>query len=163
MRTEHTNPDHGPTNANLDELFKLYFNLPFNRFLGLSLITLDERYLSLEFPMKPEFIGNNYKNILHGGVISSAIDACGGLHAMSASYKKMQQLPKQEIINRLKNSSTIDLRVDYLRPGEGQLFTVPSELLRSGRRVSVSRMKLINENGSTLAAGSATYLIATDQ
>jgi len=157
MTAEKTTPA-----SHFAELAELYFNLPFNHFLGLSVKSRDEKVLRLSFKSKQEFIGNTFKNILHGGIISSAIDACGGLHAMTAGYEKMRSLPKHTIMARLKNSSTIDLRVDYLRPGRGQVFTVTSELLRSGKRISVARMTLTNEEDVTIAVGSATYLIEAE-
>ena len=47
-------------------------------------------------------------------------------------------------------------------PGKGTHFTVSSELLRSGRRVTVTRMKLLNELDQLIAAGSASYLIESE-
>lgn len=150
------------TEAQQQALIDLYLNLPFNRFLNLSLTTLSPDHLVLSFPLRPEFIGNTHKQILHGGTTSSAIDAAGGLLALYNGFLKLSHLDHEEKMARLMHSSTIDLRVDYLRPGSGQLFSVSSQLLRSGRFITVTRTELLNERQQLLASGSATYLIGQE-
>lgn len=54
---------------------------------------------------------------------------------------------------------TIDMRVDYLRPGHGEHFTITSQLLRGGNKVAVARADLHNERQSHIASATATYLI----
>ncbi len=51
---------------------------------------------------------------------------------------------------------TIDLRVDYLRPGRGERFTATSTLLRAGNKVAVARVELHNE-AQVYASATATY------
>ncbi|HAV87176.1 MAG TPA: thioesterase family protein, partial [Pseudomonas sp.] len=53
---------------------------------------------------------------------------------------------------------TIDLRIDYLRPGRGQRFSATATLLRSGNKVAVVRSELHNEAGVLIAVGTGTYL-----
>jgi uncharacterized protein (TIGR00369 family) len=54
---------------------------------------------------------------------------------------------------------TIDLRVDYLRPGRGDDFLATSEIMRSGNKVAVARMELYNNRDMLIAVGTGTYLI----
>ncbi|MNC28772.1 hypothetical protein D3C75_769950 [compost metagenome] len=54
---------------------------------------------------------------------------------------------------------TIDLRVDYLRPGRGQRFTASSSLLRAGNKVAVARVELHNEDQLHIASATATYMV----
>ena len=144
------------------DLCNLFLNLPFNRVIGLKLESIQHPYLSLCFSMKPELIGNTFKKVLHGGVIASAMDACAGLHALAISAQKINHVSHEEKARRLSKSGTIDMRVDYLTPGKGSTFVVQSELLRSGRRVTVLRTKLFNENDTLIAAASASYLMECD-
>ena len=54
---------------------------------------------------------------------------------------------------------TIDMRVDYLRPGRGERFTATSSLLRAGNKVAVARVELHNQQRDYIATATATYLI----
>ena len=142
----------------LDQLQQFYLDLPFNQFLGLKCTTLNTEKATLTFTNKPEFIGNTVKKILHGGITTSVLDASGGLLALANLFNKFEDKSIEEKIELMGKSSTIDIRVDFLRPGLGKNFTVEVELLRSGSRIAVTRMKLVNEKG-IIAAGSATYLL----
>jgi uncharacterized protein (TIGR00369 family) len=142
----------------IQTLKQFYLDLPFNKFLGLKILTVSNDKATLTFSLKPEFIGNTYKQILHGGVISSVMDASGGLMALISLFHKLDDLSHAEVMQKLSRSSTIDLRVDYLRPGSGQAFTIETELLRSGKRIAVIRMEMYNEV-EMIATGAATYLL----
>ena len=54
---------------------------------------------------------------------------------------------------------TIDLRVDYLRPGLGQWFYATGMVMRSGRKVTVARMELHNDLEKLIAVGTGTYIV----
>ena len=69
--------------------------------------------------MKPELVGNYVHGVLHGGVISSVLDATGGIVASIGVVEKLQSIPPEEIAHGISKVGTIDLRVDYLRPGLG--------------------------------------------
>jgi uncharacterized protein (TIGR00369 family) len=56
--------------------------------------------------------------------------------------------------------ATIDLRTDYLRQGIGQHFVASAEVTRLGGRVSSTQMRLVNEEGTLIATGSAAYIVA---
>ena len=146
-------------NHEQQQLLTLYNNLPFNQVLGLHYLEHGENQLSLGFAAQEKLIGNISKNILHGGVIASTIDACGGALALMLALNKMQGLSEEEKMARLFRSSTVDLRVDYLEPGSGTNFIVKAQSLRSGKRVAVMRIELTNNHQTLIAAGAATYLI----
>ena len=54
---------------------------------------------------------------------------------------------------------TVDLRVDYLRPGLGNSFCATSLVVRAGKRIAVSRMELRNDSDTLIAIGTGTYSI----
>ena len=54
---------------------------------------------------------------------------------------------------------TVDLRVDYLRPGVGERFTASGTVMRSGRRIAVTRMEFHNDEGTLVAVGTGTYIV----
>ena len=132
--------------------------IPFNRLLGIELDELSAERVTMHLPMKPELIGNFVQGILHGGVISTLLDVCGAAMALIGAFDKHQHLSSQERMTRLSKLGTIDLRVDYLRPGRGQRFTATAVLLRSGNKVAVVRSELHSEDGTLVAVGTGTYL-----
>lgn len=132
--------------------------IPFNRMLGIELTELNQQRVVMTLPMKPELIGNFVQGILHGGVISSLLDVAGGAMALIGAFDKHQHLSTAERMERLSKLGTIDLRVDYLRPGRGQSFQATAVLLRSGNKVAVVRSELHSDDGTLVAVGTGTYL-----
>jgi uncharacterized protein (TIGR00369 family) len=78
--------------------------------------------------------------------------------ALIGAFERHQHLPAPERMARLAKLGTIDLRVDYLRPGRGQAFTATAVLLRSGNKVAVVRTELHSDDGTLVAVGTGTYL-----
>ena len=149
----------------LDELLQIladiYENkLPFNRVLGLHIISLEPGRVKVAFDMTDSLIGNYIQRSLHGGVISSVLDAVGGLTATAGMIQKMMDRPKEEIAKNIARVGTIDLRIDYLRPGKGSSFTSSASIMRMGNKVAVTRMELHNDQHRLIAVGTGTYMIA---
>ena len=132
--------------------------IPFNRMLGIQLGELSPQRVTMHLPMQDELIGNFVHGILHGGVIASLLDVVGGAMALIGAFDKHQHLPSAERMARLSKLGTIDLRIDYLRPGRGQHFTASAVLLRSGNKVAVVRSELHSDDGTLVAVGTGTYL-----
>ena len=61
---------------------------------------------------------------------------------------------------RFGQLGTIDLRVDYLRPGRGESFTATGHNLRTGRRVAVARVELRNDLDELIAVGTGSYVVS---
>lgn len=133
--------------------------IPFNHVLGFRVESLDSERVIVRFEMRDELVGNWVLKTLHGGVISAVLDATGGLCASIGLLEKLQGLPVEEIERRMTRVGTIDLRVDYLRPGRGGYFRANSEIMRAGNKVAVTRMELFNDADDLVAVGTGTYLI----
>lgn len=133
--------------------------IPFNRIIGLRVETLRTDFVSVRFAMRNELIGNSVHGILHGGVISTVLDAAGGLAAAASILEKMQGQSAQEIAARIARIGTIDLRVDYLRPGRGDFFRARSTIMRTGNKVAVTRMEIFNNKEILIAVGTGTYIV----
>ena len=54
---------------------------------------------------------------------------------------------------------TIDLRVDYLRPGRGKYFIATARIVRKGSRIAVTHMELHNDEGELISTGGAAYVV----
>ena len=57
--------------------------------------------------------------------------------------------------------STIDLRIDYLRPGKLETLVAEANVVRQGRRVAVVDVRLFHPSApaETIATGKAVYNI----
>ena len=144
----------------LDLLSDAYQNkMPFNKFLGVKIISLSLEEAVLRIDMRPELIGNYEQKILHGGVISSIIDLAGGIMAQVDAINHMKGLSLEEIVKRYKSMSTIDMRIDYLKPGKGEYFIIKSKILHSGKKVSKATTEFISDDGVIIAVGTGAYLV----
>jgi len=133
--------------------------IPFNKVLGIKVNTLDFEHFSIRFEHRPELVGNFTRGMLHGGVIAAVLDVAGGMSAWMGLLKKAKDEPFEETAKRLAKIGTIDMRVDYLRPGLGQHFRATSHVLRTGNKVTVTRMELHNEDDTLIAVGTGTYIM----
>jgi len=134
--------------------------LPFNRLLGLRVVEFSPQQVVSSIEMRQELVGHFVHNRLHGGVISAGLDAMGGLAVMAAIAAKHMDDAPMERLNRFGRLGTIDLRIDYVRPGIGERFTLHAEVLRLGSRVANTRMEFRSEQGDLLSAGSAAYIVS---
>jgi uncharacterized protein (TIGR00369 family) len=132
--------------------------IPFNQHIGLKMTEVTADHVKARFHMQPHLIGNTFKQILHGGVIATVLDAVGGAMGMTAAYQKMRGEPREEKMVRVAKFGTIDMRVDYLQPGRGEWFEATGKLLRIGKKVCVTQMELTNNDGELIAVGTGTYL-----
>jgi uncharacterized protein (TIGR00369 family) len=110
--------------------------------------------------MKPELIGHFSFNRLHGGVISAGLDAMAGLAVMAAiGARHMDESPLQRL-HRFSKLGTIDLRIDYLRPGIGGHCVASAQVIRLGGRVGSVQMRLVNDEEVLIATGAASYMLS---
>ena len=134
--------------------------IPFNKVLGLRVAAIGYQQVKVRFDMRDELIGNYVRGTLHGGVISSVIDVTGGLAAFMGIQQKISDRDLDAKLERFGRLGTIDLRVDYLRPGIGNSFVSTGYTLRTGKRVAVSRIELINDRDDLIAVGTGSYVVA---
>lgn len=121
--------------------------IPFNTFLGIRVAGLAKGFARLELPFREEFIGDPRRRALHGGVVSTLADTAGGMAVWS------------EIDDPRGRVSTIDLRVDYLRPGQPELLVAEARVVRQGNRVGVADVRLfqMSNEEATIATGKGVY------
>jgi len=133
--------------------------IPFNNLIGMKVEKLDLDSIGIRFEMRPELVGNFTRGNLHGGVISTVLDVTGGMVAFTGIVKKIQGESFREIEDKFSKIGTIDLRVDYLRPGFGKYFVATGNILRTGKTMSVTRMELHNDTGILIAVGTGSYVV----
>lgn len=113
----------------------------------------------MSFSMKQELIGNFLQGILHGGVISSVLDMAGGVVAMVSAIQKFPKKNVEELKKILGKCSTIDLHVNYIQPGRGEIFHAEANILHSGNKICFTQSALRNEEKKLIATAAGTYLI----
>jgi len=132
----------------------------FNKVLGLKVTEIRPQWCKGRILMRPELVGHFAYNRLHGGVISGGRGGRGGLASLAAiGACQMDETPAQRIL-RFAKLGTIDLRIDYLRPGIGEYFDVHAEVLRLGSRVCSTRMELRGPDGKLLSTGAGAYIVS---
>lgn len=126
--------------------------IPFNRLLGMRCLEIGDGVVRVELPFRPELVGNPEIPALHGGAISSTMDTTGGL-AVWAQARPMDRV------------STIDLRVDYLRPGRAESLIVVARVVRLGNRVGVAELRAFHPGAEDrpVAAGMGVYSVKRRQ
>lgn len=122
-------------------------HIPFNRFLGMKLGAVSKGFASIHLAFRDELVGDPFKPALHGGVISALADTVGGCAVFT-------------VIEAGARCSTIDLRVDYLRPGRLEDIRAQAEILRVGGRVAVAKIDVFHADPATpIAAAMGVYAI----
>jgi len=132
----------------------------FNTVLGLKITEIAPERVTARIDMRHELVGHFAYNRIHGGVISAGLDAMGGLAAMAAIGARHMDEPPEQRLHRFSKLGTIDLRIDYLRPGIGEYFDVYAEVLRLGSRVCSTRMEMRGPDGKLLSTGSGAYIVS---
>lgn len=132
------------TVAHLAVAFEQY--IPFNRWLGLRCLEILPGKVRVELPFREELIGNPEIPALHGGALSATLDTTGGLSVWS-------------LARPMDRVSTIDLRIDYLRPGRSAPIVATAEVVRLGNQVGVSQLRAFHEGweDKPVAAGMGVY------
>lgn len=124
--------------------------VPFNGFLGIDVDALSEGRAQLSLPFRAEFIGDSTRNppALHGGLIATLLDTCGGAAVWTT-------------VNATDKVSTIDMRVDYLRPGRSEILLAEAVVIRTGNRVGVTTMRAFHPSapGESIAEARGVYNI----
>ena len=111
--------------------------IPFNRVLGIQVHEIGRGRAVFAVPFRPELVGDPERPALHGGVLSAVADAAGGCAVWT-------------MVGESDRISTIDLRIDYLRPARLELFHAVATVLRVGNRVGVANV-LVFHPGSPSA------------
>lgn len=144
--------------AAIIELFEQ--RITFNTVLGLKLLSVRPGDVRGRITMRPDLVGHYAYGRLHGGVISATLDAMAGLALMVGIGERHAHESTQQIMHRFMKMGTIDLRIDYLRPGLGQHFVAHADVTRLGGRLGSVQMRLVNDENTLIATGAAAYVIS---
>lgn len=144
--------------AAIIELFEQ--RITFNTVLGLKILSVRPGDVRGRITMRPELVGHYAYGRLHGGVISAMLDAMGGLAVMVGIAERHPGESPEQVMHRFMRLGTIDLRIDFLRPGVGRHFIACAEVIRLGGRLGSTQMRLVNDEGVLIATGAGAYVVA---
>lgn len=123
--------------------------VPHNRALGIRLAELGEDTVTLLLPWNDRLVGNPDTRVMHGGAITTLMDATCGT---SVILTLMEPLPV----------ATLDLRIDYLRPGRsGEDVHARAHCFKVARNVAFVRCEAFNPAHPTdlVAVANGTFMI----
>ncbi len=122
--------------------------VPHNRALNLRVADYGPEHLSLCLPYREDLVGNPETGVLHGGCITSLIDAtCGGAVVLSLAAPR--------------RIATLDLRIDYVRPAlPEQEVICDAHCYKITRDVAFVRATAHHgDNLSPIATASGTFVV----
>ena len=106
--------------------------IPFNRFLGMKVEVMTAGYCVLALPWHEGLVGDPYRPALHGGVTAALADTVGGAVCYTCFSPPGPRV------------STVDLRVDYLRPGLTDTLRAEGSLVSMGSQVARARIEVFS-------------------
>lgn len=134
--------------------------IPFNQYLGMHVNDYGEQPLKLRIEIRPELLGNYSRNMLHGGVTLSLLDAVGGMQVFREVIRRDDTQTGSFGMDALRKVSTISLTTQFLRPGIGQSFYATADVQRLGRKVAFVEMQMMNQEHLAIAAAQGVYSVS---
>ena len=134
--------------ANVVSMEKLQERLtanPFNAWMGLEILKLDEESIEIRMTWREEMISNPKARITHGGILGALVDV--GADFMIAA-KIGAPAP------------TVDLRVDYHRAAAPGDLRVVGRIVRSGGTFSTAEAAIYDSGDRLIASGRGLYYTA---
>jgi acyl-CoA thioesterase len=125
----------------IEKLKALGKNEPVASFLGLKLLELSPGYARVSMAMKPEYI--NFNGTIFGGIISAVADQAFAYATNS-------------VINPNVASQ---FNIHFIAAaGEKDKLTAECRVLKSGKRVCISEIRVTNQAGKLIATATGTTI-----
>ncbi len=120
---------------------------PHMRKLGIRLIKADRNKVTLVLPVQPQLISEVLDTYLHGGVLTTLVDAASSVSTLCA-------------LDQFELCPTLDLRIDHMRsPVQSQPLYVAAECYRVTRSVLFTRASVYQDDPARpLAYAIATFM-----
>ncbi|HUJ75819.1 MAG TPA: PaaI family thioesterase [bacterium] len=121
-----------------------YFNL-----LALRLVDLEPGYCKLELPFRKEITHGG--GVVQGGILTTLADSCIAHATMAA------------LVDEAKYATTIELKINFIRPAHAVLFTAEAWLVHLGRRTAVGEAEIKDERGRLIAKCLSSLIVMAQQ
>ena len=116
--------------------------------LGIHVEAYDPPRLTMRLPYQEKLVADPESGVIHGGAVTTLVDTASGLISMAAAR------PPQAV-------ATLDLRIDYLRPGmRGFDILCTAEAYRVTKLIVFVKAEALQaEDGRQIAAAMGTFMI----
>lgn len=123
---------------------------PHGRFLGMDIVYLEHGRAVVRLPYAETVAGNAETGVLHGGVITAALDSACGIAVIAALGRRM-------------GIATLDLRIDYLKPATpGDAITAAAHCYKVTRNVCFVRALAYHaDSADPIANCTASFMITS--
>jgi uncharacterized protein (TIGR00369 family) len=118
--------------------------IPFNSHVGLRLVRLHRDGVTIACELRPELM--NGSGVLHGGVTATLADVAVGM-ALARH------------LGRPRAATTVEMKINYLRPVATGKVTARSHLVKVGTRLCCGRVEIFDAGQRAVAAALITYMI----
>jgi len=135
------------TNKSVERISRSIGYMPFAAQLGMEFVEGGDGWIKLRLPFKKE--NTTMADALHGGAIASLIDTTGSMAAWTTS----------EIGNRRYIGSTVAVTVNYLSGVLGTDCVAEGRVLKRGKEIIYSDVRVTNPEGKLCAQGNVIYRI----
>jgi acyl-CoA thioesterase len=125
------------------QIRRMLRDMPFNTLLGIRVSEIHPDGITIECVIRPEMW--NSMGVVHGGITATLADAAVGIALMQRSGAEQP-------------ATTVELKVNYLRPAGTGKLRARSHLLRSGSTLAVGRADITDEKANLVATALVTYL-----
>jgi uncharacterized protein (TIGR00369 family) len=115
----------------------------FPRMLGIEIDSVEPGRARLSVEVRKEL--KQLQGVMHGGAIASLIDTAVAFAIVGASE------PEDRF-------TTVEMKVNYLRPISGGRVTADARLIKDGRRIIVADCDVFDADGRLAAKGLLTYI-----
>lgn len=132
---------------NVERMAKVIAVMPFSAHLGMEMVEASEGYAKLRLRFQPE--NTTAANALHGGAVASLIDTTGAMAAWTTA----------EIATPRYFGSTVGITANYLSAVIGEDCFAEGRVMKRGKEIIYSDVRVTNEAGKLLAQGTVIYRI----
>lgn len=115
--------------------------MDFNQHVGIRVVRHHRDGVTIECRLREEL--HNMAGVLHGGVTATLVDVAAGM----------------AIMHRGHVATTVELKVNYLRPVTGRKVTARSRLLRIGKTLVTAQVDVFDDHKNHAAVAIVTYML----
>jgi uncharacterized protein (TIGR00369 family) len=133
--------------ANIRKMARVIENMPYAKHLAMEFVDAGEGWARLRMRYQDE--NSTAMKALHGGAISSLLDTTGAMAAWTTA----------EIATPKYFGSTVGINVNYLSGAIGEDIIAEGRVLKRGKEIIYTDVRVTNEQGKLLAQGTVTYRI----
>ncbi len=121
---------------------------PFNAWMGLKILRLDEDRIEIGLIWREEMISNPEARVTHGGILGALVD-------VAADFMIAAKIGAP--------APTVDMRVDFHRPAAPGDLRAVGRIIRLGNTFSTAAGEVFDAEGKLIASGRGLYYTASQK